>query len=959
MPKQVHNILTFHGGLNNNADPRDIADNQLSVADQVMVDEIGKIRVMGSNVAHDATSNPTVDINPGYGLFQFSHDRLGAELSGVLTVDDLTPSVSDYWETGQTHTNISQTSSSGNGEGIICNITTDGSGDPTFSIVTAGYNYVIDEVIVFTDPGSTSETTNIVVATLTYGEGVPETGDDYLVLADTDGSASVAIYSKSGDTWGTGVVDLGITTGMKPVFYQVDGALRVSDGNFGADNTSRWYGYINRVLFPDVSPSYTIDQWYEEVQVISAPRTSYWDEDEEITGDVGPQSHTDTGSTSADDVSSTRVALSSAGLGDIIRATVDWQYTVTGAASVSLVITCGVYTGSFQSSAQSKSVATGWKLAGTYTGQTIFNFSATDTTTGTGGTHGTWTDFRSEFTTDTGDATHGILSMLLNEASVMTDLSAKLTNDNVFIEFDWETNTGATGWNNTANTGAWEVGISFIYDGVQESQITTLVDKDDSTVTTMPVADVGATAAPVIRFYIADFATIGTPWNKRITGCNMYMKDVIQDTTQPWFLQLSADFETGKMRVDSTQKDYDIKYFAESNQEYYYWEIGVADAGTIGANESEMLEPSLVSTYEINSGIEENEKSITSMYKTAVVVGRRVYIGGLQVEYKDGTKEIKGDAMIKSPVNRFDLFPLSRIIEASIQDGDEIVKLEEYADRILQFKKNKMHLINVSQEIEFLEDTFMHKGVSSPAAVCKTDFGVAWVNEFGCYLYDGNKVNNLLEKGGMQIIKDFGSGESDWSTFIVSPQIGYIPKKRQLIVVDDNDGNGDGEIFLFDLVTQSWVYGQDDIFTDNDLTNFVTDWNGDLVHAHTAGTVLKWSDTGVSTTHYNMTTKDIDFGFPSQRKKIYKVYISFRGDGSNAVAGFGVNGGAVSISFASNTFTNAGTNDWELKELGFTTSSVVNNIYSFRIAVTDSGSALAGDFEINDISIVYRLKHVK
>ncbi len=25
MPKQVYNILTFHGGLNNNADPRDMA----------------------------------------------------------------------------------------------------------------------------------------------------------------------------------------------------------------------------------------------------------------------------------------------------------------------------------------------------------------------------------------------------------------------------------------------------------------------------------------------------------------------------------------------------------------------------------------------------------------------------------------------------------------------------------------------------------------------------------------------------------------------------------------------------------------------------------------------------------------------------------------------------------------------------------------------------------------------
>ena len=31
---------------------------------------------------------------------------------------------------------------------------------------------------------------------------------------------------------------------------------------------------------------------------------------------------------------------------------------------------------------------------------------------------------------------------------------------------------------------------------------------------------------------------------------------------------------------------------------------------------------------------------------------------------------------------------------------------------------------------------------------CKTDFGIAWVNDLGCYLYDGRQVINLIEKGG-------------------------------------------------------------------------------------------------------------------------------------------------------------------------------------------------------------------
>ena len=47
MPKQIYKIDQFHGGLNSNADPRDIAGDELSEAQDVVVDEIGIIRNMG------------------------------------------------------------------------------------------------------------------------------------------------------------------------------------------------------------------------------------------------------------------------------------------------------------------------------------------------------------------------------------------------------------------------------------------------------------------------------------------------------------------------------------------------------------------------------------------------------------------------------------------------------------------------------------------------------------------------------------------------------------------------------------------------------------------------------------------------------------------------------------------------------------------------------------------------
>ena len=130
---------------------------------------------------------------------------------------------------------------------------------------------------------------------------------------------------------------------------------------------------------------------------------------------------------------------------------------------------------------------------------------------------------------------------------------------------------------------------------------------------------------------------------------------------------------------------------------------------------------------------EEVKDMVQLRFKTAVVANRVVYVGHVEKTYK-GETVVQGDAMYKSGVNKFDTFSDFSIVEASINDGDSIVKLEEYADRILQFKKNKMHLINISQNIEFLEDTFANKGVSVPSATCKTDYGIAWVNENGCYL---------------------------------------------------------------------------------------------------------------------------------------------------------------------------------------------------------------------------------
>ena len=88
MAKQIYKIVAFHNGLNTNSDPRDLSDGEMSECMDVMVDQVGKLRPMGSIIAHDAPAR-SVTIQPGYGLFYFSHDRVGAVGGGLKSVKNI------------------------------------------------------------------------------------------------------------------------------------------------------------------------------------------------------------------------------------------------------------------------------------------------------------------------------------------------------------------------------------------------------------------------------------------------------------------------------------------------------------------------------------------------------------------------------------------------------------------------------------------------------------------------------------------------------------------------------------------------------------------------------------------------------------------------------------------------------------------------------------------------------
>ena len=363
------------------------------------------------------------------------------------------------------------------------------------------------------------------------------------------------------------------------------------------------------------------------------------------------------------------------------------------------------------------------------------------------------------------------------------------------------------------------------------------------------------------------------------------------------------------------------------------------------------VDPPKFISYSAANGHAPTEVISVDSFKTSVIANRRAYIGHIE---QDG--QIYGDRILKSSVAQFDKFPQDvGQLDVIVQDGDEIVYLAEFADRILQFKKSILYIINVSGAAEYLESEHRFKGVTNPGAVTKTDYGIAWANQNGCYLYDGQNVTDLLEDKGIRKIS-----KSAWSDHIGDEtdnyhRVGYNPKKRQIIVIAGADNSGAG--YVFDLVTKGWVYGSSIVEDVDTGSNFINDpVGGDLlIYDNDGGKIDKWADTPAAAYSIIITTKDIDFGEPALNKNVYKVRVTYTGGtNQNLNITYAIDGSGWFGNFDADLDYDTNTTQ-QVADLTPASTSTTN-IKSIQLKI--SGTA-ATTFELNDISIIYRLKGVR
>ena len=274
-------------------------------------------------------------------------------------------------------------------------------------------------------------------------------------------------------------------------------------------------------------------------------------------------------------------------------------------------------------------------------------------------------------------------------------------------------------------------------------------------------------------------------------------------------------------------------------------------------------------------------------------------------------------------------------------------------------------------------------------------------------LYDSGNTDNAWDI----LLKDIHINQIQfgWKGFIGSdggggkpkPVIGYQEISDKVIIYKNSTDSGmsscSGDAYIYNFKNQNWSFGSN-LFTSGTgifKSNFVNDANGNLIYVtsdftsdgSTVANLKQWDDIPTSKKNIMLMTKDLDFETPGVRKKVHKIYISMSGAPSELFLLYAING---SKKFSrANKFTGVQNyseadgfqppttgeyqshNNWYTAILKPTTNSEADslkNIYSIQLLFVGANVVTNGQgqvenvpssIQINDVSVIYRLKSAK
>lgn len=391
----------------------------------------------------------------------------------------------------------------------------------------------------------------------------------------------------------------------------------------------------------------------------------------------------------------------------------------------------------------------------------------------------------------------------------------------------------------------------------------------------------------------------------RIQGARVYLSNSFINEN----IDVQKDSElafVGEIRFDkglrgSNQSSYNIWQYASDKtfNEFDYKPWYYAQSDWISSLGTE--------TFKTFHGYDWNEIK-PCYYKTATTINNRVYVGN--VKFND---VLYPDRMMKTQIGEFDTFTENGFIDVSVDDGESIVHLESFANRILQFKENTLHIINIEKQFEYLENSVKYAGVKSPCQVVATEVGIFWANVNGLFVYNGQAVKNLLDASDLNIMSGpvtlSGDKEpvltlSQWSNVIsekegFEPIVTYNPKSKEIVIVGQSTTDF-GFIWNIQRGILTQIFDKTSGNTNGIKSNSIITIDGDVLYMEgnqydatpalrdpanisVAGEMRKWDSSAQDLASDKLAlfllTKSIDFGNHSQRKVVQSISFTYKSTG--------------------------------------------------------------------------------
>jgi len=490
----------------------------------------------------------------------------------------------------------------------------------------------------------------------------------------------------------------------------------------------------------------------------------------------------------------------------------------------------------------------------------------------------------------------------------------------------------------------------------------------------------------------------------RVNGMVIFMysdTDLSADEDIPWQPLFEVDLDLKRYKNWAYDKRW---YDLEPNSKHcsLYVESGCGytsstDFSHDGTKNCEEVPSAYTMTYSDLIPYRSNENTKVRWGSSCMVNGRAV-IGNVKL---NGT--IYNDRIMVSAPGTIDVFAEDYAWDAGSSDGQKIITIAAFGDKVLVFKEQDMYIMNFTDPNNFfIEAQYHYYGVNNPGSVCRSDYGITWVApRYGIMHYDGSSITDLTEEKLTieNMCRDMSNQDSTLRGIRSSdvPSISFEPKSRTLLVLMDTyhnytglwTGNYSELAWSYDFNSKDWSLMDKFQYNSSNkktFTNFIDIGNGKLftiksditgsAYPHLNGLTVPYEVNPSGTIAYGSThipqfwTREIDFGDMGSNKHVYKVVVKYKKscNATGPQTGFrvqaAVNGNYDSLRNMTTTLSTDGwmnnsTDSWTVQEFKPETLSEFKNIKTIAVTLTASAtSSVYEGFVIDSISLVYRIKSV-